>query len=846
MEITSNALPALLNCPLCDCKKTMTLYPDVFYKGHWFFCSHCHAAGDLLNLAAIVWGKTEQVDEKLAARNMLTKGIIPEYFYFEEALEIYQVKCLNLRKKYNEFWQKAKNSKEIFYCGTLRAVMRDLGLHIPNNLESWQKGLGRVVGCTSKKEAEGVLVIPNTVDDSKPTYTKMTGNYRTFVGYWTSCLVLPLFDMPGRIREFVFIGHDGAKLQYARKCLSHKKVLTKTTSLGFFDEAVKSINSQDFIVTDNLQASLKLHSRNFKDSSNMIPILFTPDMADMEFTRDFFPFKFTAWQPKINLDMFKSLKISNMAVSIEDKNPLENDSLLSNYSPKAWVDKVNKNSKSYLEVMENWLVGRGRIESEAAVGSINFSAKEIEDITNDVFPNVNRIRKGLTDISKKIVKVQGEEFYENDFGWFVRKTGEEVSTVKIKIDSIVISKHKESYMGYLLYRGVKYFFVDRRCKLKKNTAEFVKRILLENKITCVEINNRYKNYLRDLSLAFSSPRIYEENDDIGWDNKEKSFVFANFRIDTSGDVTKIASLGGRGRNFPTGNLHETNLGPSTLAVMTEDTLNNKAFWALLACTASSLLGPATSGNRYKFAYYGDTSSSTDVICSWLGMVEANLKNLSVKNNNWPIVLPIRRRKQLCEKFSSWLMARKIPMCFAEVTEVEAAVMKLTQPWTILNFEFGAYLEANNEAAKIILPAFLSWLMRTYGLNLPIEKDVTVEMFDFVIDWLKENKEDVKVVHKAKSCLTMKTQLDAMEVLLRQAVEDNLLNVRLTENTATIDLNEILEVLKHYDFKMVEGLNFQPVVNKTLKDEGLDLIVNKDEVVMGRFWWEEKINRRKHG
>src|SRR5262245_25360005 len=55
LVIHQEALPARNPCPLCRAGR-MTVYADGRDGGCWFACRDCGRAGDLIELAAAVWG----------------------------------------------------------------------------------------------------------------------------------------------------------------------------------------------------------------------------------------------------------------------------------------------------------------------------------------------------------------------------------------------------------------------------------------------------------------------------------------------------------------------------------------------------------------------------------------------------------------------------------------------------------------------------------------------------------------------------------------------------------------------------------------------------------------------
>lgn len=827
----------------------MTIYPDAFYKGQWFYCKDCKQAGDMLNLAAKLWNTTEA----LVAKNLKIKGIIPDYFYFDNALSIYQAKCLDLRKKHLELWRKATDNSLVFESGELRDTLKALNINVPKNADEWKKGMGRLIGAAHRKEIEEAIVVPSDMGERR--YTRMTGDSRPFVGKWRNMLVIPFFDMPGRIREFKFISHNGNNLQYARKTLCHRRIITKLPMLAFFDPIVASSSDEDLIVVENLEVALGLHSRNLREKGQMLPLCAISNAQMLSSSINLHPYRFTLWNPELSSDMFKGLKESGVKVYIDEK-PDWSKFDLQKFRPKVWIDKVKEGRKTILEVLDDWLNKVGTIEAQVAVGGMAFNSEDVTAINNDEYPNLNKTLKTLSVSSGKTITLNGDQFYEKENGWFSKKKNSPISTVKIKIEKIISKEDKTINIGEIIYLGKSYPFYDEDGELDDDPCEMIRKILIKDGKICLGMNEKYAKHFKSIAMMFNPPEVVKESVDVGWDPSESVFRFCNFTISKMGDVFNTSSKSSKHSALPTSNIEYNQINLADLTLLTEDNNTNKSFWALAACATSTVIAPATLSALKRFTYYGDASAATDVVCEWFGMLPCDEKSLNAEKSQWPIVIPQIKRPELSCKFDSWFLLKKKPQCFVEATKMEAYIMHLFLPtWTALKIEFDNQVNNIEEAAKKVLPNFIPWLLNKYGFEFNQDNGMILGLLAALSEWVQEFGLNTDVLKKSESCFkatTSKTNigsLTAFKKICQHGMENQWLvegptqdaEVMLTNDFAHIDKQRFYDVLKAEGFKLAEGLDVQKYLNLTLPDIDLSHTLFQDRFVVDRAWWEDNIS-----
>lgn len=796
-----------------------------------------------MNLAAHVW----ETNETIAAKNLVVKRIIAKHSNFDSAVNIYLSKWLGARKKHNAFWEACKNNSMLFESATIRETLRALSIHMPPDLNTWKSEMGRLVGFSTKTDAENAIVVPRAFEDSEPKKVLGTGRYRTFVGKWTDLIVIPFYDLPGRIREFTFATYGSEGLKFAHKYLAHRKLSTRTSSMAFFDQVFKAGSHKEMVVVEDLQAALKLHSKNFKHTKTILPLVSVTSLDSINQLRDLSDCSFTVWNPKISSDTFSALKASNVSFFVSEDVSLSQEYLLNKATPMSWMSRINNEKKKCLDVLEAWVPTVSRIEAETTVGLTDFQPSELADIGSNKYPNIGRILKKVTDEAVKTAVVHGQEFFENDHGWFLKEDNSPVSLTKIKIEMMAVNGKNTKFFGNLVHEGKKIPFSDCDGNFQSNTVKFVENVLYINGFVASGINPKFKNYLKELAMAFHKPRIVSDYGKFGWDKVGELFRFSNFTISKTGEVYKYDYKFKAPNTLQSRTLEYDEIGDDELANLLANNVTNKSLWAMTACVTSAILSPAISGKPIRVVLYGKTSSAADVVLSWLGVMPCNKSLFSKCGKEWPLLMPTRKRKKFVEDFGTWVVAKPKPACFIEVDEVEASMIRLMKKWPVLNVEFGNDLSWQGDSAKKLVPMFMAWLLENHNLNFMRQSDIIIEIMDRMSEWVEQKSFDAEVIKAAKTNFTYTSSSNDLEVItafrrcarygLAKRIWQEKIGCLVKDNITYIKKHSFFSALKYKGFELVDGLDLQPALNNLLSTPADENLL-KTYFAVSSDWWNK--------
>jgi hypothetical protein len=206
LDLFSSLLPNNIPCPRCKPVAEATIYADTREGGQWIHCPSCGFAGDILEFA----GRKLQLTPVEAARHLADLGVaFSGHLVGRESLASYE-HYLQRRERINNLWrQSVRNFREEECRGSIQILQAfDLD-HDTARAVFWPDRMGRFVGAASRKEVLRAFY-PGRKSDRR-----LGGVHPSFEGGWHShVLVLPMRDVPGRLRGFIFLGVRDERLAY--------------------------------------------------------------------------------------------------------------------------------------------------------------------------------------------------------------------------------------------------------------------------------------------------------------------------------------------------------------------------------------------------------------------------------------------------------------------------------------------------------------------------------------------------------------------------------------------------------------------------------------------------------
>jgi hypothetical protein len=282
------ALPSRTRCPLCQGQR-LTIYDDAVAEGNWFCCADCRAAGDMIELAGACW----RLPPDVALAKLKHAGFpLAAAAVQAESVASYLQYHVDYRRRLQQLWEDAQGN----LAQSPSATLSRLGnrYHLPRDLtpERWRDGPGRLVGAATVARIEAAFVPGALQPGDRPGMYNRVGD-RIFEGKgWDAVLLIPYYDLPGRISGFQFLGRAGARPAdqvfhvAERRQGQGQKRHPFEAGLAWLPRLCQDCQERDFVAINDPWLALQIQVRHFGTSLIPLPLTVWQDSPSGRTTRN--------------------------------------------------------------------------------------------------------------------------------------------------------------------------------------------------------------------------------------------------------------------------------------------------------------------------------------------------------------------------------------------------------------------------------------------------------------------------------------------------------------------------------------------------------------------------------
>lgn len=233
-----------IECPYCS-TINFTVYQNNSNLEEWYYCSHCKRSGRVISMAAERLGVSE-IDAIQILTNKLEQKVsqksITEYLHVAD-----------LKEAYKKFWNLARHrllnpdEHEVKY-------LRHLGWQLRSSMsnERFFEGPAKLYGVASMKD-----------------FKRITGYIPKGSRYRPACVVVPLYQTPKYLSDFIFFTPIGTFYTNSHVNNSFVKGDSGFAGIQFLDD----FQSDTVVITPMIQNMMQMNMRHFATSLNPLPML---------------------------------------------------------------------------------------------------------------------------------------------------------------------------------------------------------------------------------------------------------------------------------------------------------------------------------------------------------------------------------------------------------------------------------------------------------------------------------------------------------------------------------------------------------------------------------------------
>ncbi len=597
----AHALPTLALCPLCKSHDELLISLDTVFESEWAYCRKCKFAGDMITLVAKTW--------KLGIREALyklsvTSGFEPKLGDPKE-VDNYVQRFHSRMERVTHFWQECQATHIRAETSGLRILQQRL--NADNVLDGWEEKGGQFLGSSTKQDVDATFN-PVRVAHWEHQKNKRSGSFPSQLltgGKWADVLVVPFWDLPGRICGFLIIGREAN----VETDFVYKGVIDCSKDAGLamlpalLTGAHHRLGHTKFVFTD-VDIAMRFHVRHFRDHSTPLPL--AAAWTDDKFTTNEV-WRYMSGRSIVfwGSDRLKSIIQAKQAkglVSLVNVTAQELDTNMRHATPVEWLLRMRAKAVPWITALQEYIQPLDDSTISNAFTLLNLPRSELDSFVEGCRDELRERLQLIFDHPSfaNHVLFEGRQVCVKSDGWYLSKKDERISNAVVHLEHTLITADKRSYYrGVIKFNGAAYPFTEKTTTLKSGMLSWAQAHLRDHARAGVsEFYPSWDKKSLQLAIKFHAPKQMDGVDVIGWDKANRQFNFPKFAIQAGGVVTTDFACLFDNETLPAQDLPAPGMIPRThVAALAEHNDETQIFWAVAACVAANVIASAVNRNQ---------------------------------------------------------------------------------------------------------------------------------------------------------------------------------------------------------------------------------------------------------
>lgn len=525
-------LPRTVRCPVC-LAVSLDAFQDTTNGGSWHWCRSCSFSGDILEL----YTAARNLEPVLAYFELVEAGLAKSVSI--EDFNRYHHWFVVRRQEIREAWQKARN--RFRGSADFATFRRHIGA-IRINPDLWDNRGGQFVGAIEKEALSKLLdtqTIHSKLSHSNSRRIYQAGRLRGQTKTWRQAIVIPFYDVPGRISGLWLASYNGEDMQQTYSNTS--RYLKKSTNAGVPAPGVAMLSAvlgarSPLIIFDPLTA-IYLHVRHLAEDSTPLPLgVIWPASEIATVLRGA---KATLWSETCTADLIRHAWAIDAMVSV----PADGFDLKRSLTetPRRWMDEAMEQAVPWSEALERMLRKLDDIQIDAVLRHIDLPVNLMQRFTAGCLDDI-RERIDLTaDLGRsRVVKISGASIIETEEGLIRENTREIILNAAVRINEVIKVRDigKTFYRGTITKDGRTHEFIADQPQFDRTPGNWLKQFMLEKGEGLLVFNRHWMRHLVEIVTTLRMPVAVSIAGRYGWDETSAKWIMPDYAISNNGRVEK--------------------------------------------------------------------------------------------------------------------------------------------------------------------------------------------------------------------------------------------------------------------------------------------------------------------
>lgn len=718
--------PTVLNCPFCGAT-SLYAYDDMVREDVWFSCDGCSAHGNIITFAAQIWkleiaaALDRFVDEKLCLRNIGAED------YVSNSVK----QAVRLQRAY-ELWAEAENQLWTLGSDTISHKLRDFGI-------------SRDIPCA------GLIGIAHETQLA-PVYSAVGRAYPRHMRNGEPVLVLPYYDLPGRISGFLFVKY-GPELDVKRAFLSLTGKTPARPEAGYY--LLKTallpqqppIKNAHFIVDDPIWA-LKAQTTQIRHGLPLLPI--SASYCGFEAVS-----LGSAWNSLPAVKRFfygeniTAELVSQAAGCRGYVCPAPPEHFVQSASPARTLKRlarICRHAVTWQTALTEVFNNMNPIAAQAFASRLTISRDRLGQFLKtkttmspeDASRVLNRAVPRRETATAYAVE---QDVIVREDGWYTPRGLPIINCCPVIEKIVYTDKGDKYYAGYVTKNEKRVSFFEPATKIDRSgLLEFVTQLMAANNELVIN-TSRNKQRAMANALKLSQPQIVHVCTTPGWNPKTREFNLGNYSITNTGEIVPLVCPElprVKKFDFPEPGV----AAPHAINALLTQSHNNAFVWANTAAVLANMIAPITDADCNSVAVRSDSFAlAADIgaaLCCPVSQIGATHKSMSAVARN--IKDAITPEFIAPPNEHGKFMERAIARCpnTAACVKIAAACIPgaLSYGWQALVPVTKPNAEADYAALRFIAPAYIQRTLRQRLSLYAAKSSITLAVLRDLHSWLE--------------------------------------------------------------------------------------------------------------
>lgn len=736
LPVLKTALPAATRCPFCHGPR-LYLYNDETYGGEWYYCWDCAATGDMIELATGVWKCSLR---EAVSRLYLPLPDAPSDDLPAELVNEYLRDFVEVRQRMRKLWQQSQQRFTTLDNETISKMHRRL--MVRDNMVDWPHRGGQFVGAVHRNEVAACLA-----PGARPVVVGSKVHKGILRGAgWADVMVLPFWDLPGRVCACLFVGKETETglTRIFQLAPQHPHNKNNEAGLALLPAILGAPNQyfQDVaFVFSEPETALDFQLRWLRSNMTPLPLIATYN-DDQYATKNVWSWlprnKLVFWSPTLNITTIAQAKRANGLVSLYEANQRDTLSGYSSRPPIDWLRVIHSQAAPWSVALQRLLKRTPSAHLDDMLLRIELPGHELRTFVDTCIPELQTKLHAICHARSfsRHIQYADRTIFEKDDAWYIaghRGQSHLMCDAVIQLDQVLISARRQNYYrGVIRFQGKTVPFTAPVKVLDKSLFGWAKDYLLQTAgLGVLSYNTAWHSKAIHVATLFHKPAIVTGVDRIGWCPETLRFHFPKFTIEKDGEISQGYACLFDDASVPCRNLLPPATLPKKVAVaLNEVNEETKTYWAVFVCLLANILADITRKPRQGIILAGNSAQSVGYLVSKQFGCTEPLHGNAVGNHLWPVITPLPL------KTSYWTDSATASRSVIGLPPEAACLLGLRNNWyTVYNPRNIGTSQLLPPQLSAILPAYLQDLCSRKLWIEDTGKGVIHDLLDDLSGWL---------------------------------------------------------------------------------------------------------------